>query len=117
MNIYKDGLELLCALGVIEPLGHQVLLKAVKKRSESPLLKGTKAEETDDDVCHEVVKIGSKVTRVSPGQHCLQISTAATPADFELWEKKRARYCFVHEDDIVASWDLAHAEEALKNSP
>lgn len=117
MNAYKNGIEFLCASGIVQPLGKQVLLKAILKNAQSELIKGTAAENSDNTLCYEVVAVGGEVTRVVPSMHCLQISTAATPSDFDLWEKKRARYCFVHEDDIVAAWDLDQAELVVKNSP
>lgn len=107
MNIYKRGVEWLCAVRVMKPLGQRIVLKAVLVSDKSKLL--TAHEDTRQAVCHEVTDIGPDVTKVKRGDMVIHISTATDAADFD---KLDARYIFCHEDDIVSRWDQAEAEAA-----
>ena len=115
MSIYKHGMETLCRLGVTIPINKQVLLKAILKNEDSEIMKNAPTN-TDDAISYEVVAVAEdcvELTQGDVGMHCLQISTAATPSDFDLWQKKRARYIFVNEADLICIIDPKHAEEAI----
>lgn len=105
MNIYKRGVEWLCAAGLMKPLGNRVVLKAVLVSDNSAIVSGK--EDTRQAVCHEVMDIGPLVTKVSRGDMVIHISTATDAADFD---KTDGRYIFCHEDDIISRWNQVEAE-------
>lgn len=111
INIYQKGIEYLYEKHLYKPAPNRVTLKAILKNAESAITKGTASENTDQAIAYEVWDVGENVTKCAVGQHCLQVSGAATPVDFDLWEKKRSMFCVVHEDDILsACWPEAAAK-------
>ena len=107
MNIYKRGIEWLCAAGLMRPLGHRVEMKAILSTDASSIISGK--EDTRQAACHQVTNVGPDVTKVKVGDMVLSISTATDAADFD---KVDGRYTFCHEDDIVTWWNQAEAEAA-----
>jgi hypothetical protein len=107
MNIYKRGVEWLCAAGVMKPINKRVCLKAVLASDGGTLLAGK--EDTRKAVCHLVTDVAEDVTKVKRGDMVLHISTATDAADFD---REDARYVFCHEDDIISHWTQETAESA-----
>ena len=100
VNIYKRGIEWLCAAGLLEPTDKRVILKAIMSHDASEIVAGK--EDTRKAVCHLVTKVGPEVSKVKLGDMVVHISTATDAADFD---KVDARYIFCHEDDIMGLWD------------
>lgn len=104
-NPYQDGVDWLMAAGVARPTEDRVLLRAILKTDGATIhIAGT---DTLQAVCHEVVALGPECKgSVKVGDHVIHISAAADAADFL---NPNARYLFVRERHIVASWDPGDA--------
>lgn len=100
---YRCGVQPLCEVGAVRPLGKRVLLRAILSADNynGPLWMPP-MQSTDAD-CFEVVAVGPDAGDVvKPGQHVEVRSTAADRVDAK---KLTGRFWNVSIEDVTAVWD------------
>lgn len=111
---YVNGqMELIAEVGLLQPMGRNLLLKAVEYGAESSIF--TLQQHAQNALCYEIVAKGEDVPEAyKVGNHCLHVSASADPVDVK---NEHASFLFVEHLDIAGQWDPVRVRRVFNARP